>query len=305
MIAPPFLKKDSLVAIVAPAGKLKSSLDDAIRILEGWGLKCVVGKNVFSNNHSYLSGTDEERREDLQAALDDENVEAILCARGGYGITRILDRLDFTTFLKRPKWIVGFSDITAIHLQLNRLGIESIHGTMPLLFTIASAKTSGESLRRVLFGDTQNITTNYNQHNINGSGTGEVLGGNLSLIVDSIGTSSEPELNSKILILEEIEEYKYKIDRMMTHLKRSGKLKNLAGLVVGHMTNILDTETAFGESIESIILDKVKEYDFPVAFGFPVGHDYPNMAFRCGSKMKLKVAATGSELTTLFDKDFF
>lgn len=301
MISPPFLKKGSLVAIVAPAGKLKGSLDDAVKILEGWGLKCIVGRNVYNNSHSYLSGTDEERREDLQVALNDENVDAILCARGGYGITRILDQLDFTTFIKKPKWIAGFSDITAMHLRLNRLGIESIHGTMPLLFTKPNAETSNESLRRLLFGGIQNINTNYNQHNVIGSCIGEVLGGNLTLIVDSIGTNSEPELSGKILIFEEIEEYKYKLDRMMMHLKRSGKLKDLAGLIVGHMTNILDTETVFGEIVEEIILDKVKEYNFPVAFGFPVGHDNPNIAFRCGSKLKLNVTANGSELTSLLD----
>ncbi len=299
MITPAFLTSGDSAAIVAPAGKLKkNALDDAIKILGDWGLKVLLGKNVYSEAHNYLSGADNERMSDLQSALDDESVKAIFCARGGYGITRIIDQLDFTEFLKRPKWIVGFSDITALHLQLNNLGCESIHGIMPLLFTKPNTATSVESLKRILFEGLQDIAAIPNKYNGQGTAVGETIGGNLTLIVDSIGTKSEPDTKGKILILEEIEEYKYKIDRMMTHLKRADKLNDLAGLAIGHMTNISDTETVFGESVEEIILNKVKEFKYPVAFEFPTGHDNPNVAWRSGSKMKLEVTAEGSHLTS-------
>ena len=300
MITPSFLKPGDLATIVAPAGKLKkNALNDAIQLLGDWGLRVSLGKNVYSEAHNYLSGADNERLSDLQSALDDESAKAIFCARGGYGVTRIIDQLEFTEFLKRPKWIVGFSDNTALHLQLNKLGCESIHGIMPSLFTKPNATTSLESLKRILFEGLQDISAAHNQYNRHGRSVGETIGGNLTLIVDSIGTKSEPNTSGKILILEEIEEYKYKIDRMMTHLKRAGKLDNVAAIAIGHFSNMLDTETFFGESVEEIILNKVKEFEYPVAFGFPIGHDNPNLAWRSGSKMKLEVTAKGSYLTPI------
>jgi muramoyltetrapeptide carboxypeptidase len=195
-----------------------------------------------------------------------------------------------------PKWIIGFSDVTALHLRLNRLGCESLHGIMPLLFTKSNASTSIESLEQMLFNSPKNLSASSNRFNREGTAIGELIGGNLSLIVDSIGTNSDPDTAGKILVIEEIEEYKYKLDRMMTHLKRSGKLKDLTGMVVGHMTDILDTKNPFGEEIEEIILNSVKEYQFPVAFNFSTGHDFPNLAWRSGAKVKLNVAQEGSRI---------
>lgn len=302
MITPPILKTGNSVSIVAPAGKvIKGSLVEAVKIIESWGLNVTVGDHVYSEQHSYLAGTDEERSSDLQKALDDSDCVAIFCARGGYGITRIVDKLDFTKFLQAPKWIVGFSDITALHLRLNRLECESLHGIMPLLFTKANASTSIESLQRILFDEPDAFIASSNKFNKAGKSTGELIGGNLSILTDSIGTNSDPDANGKILFIEEIEEYKYKLDRMMTHLKRAGKLEQLAGMVVGHMTDIQDTSNPFGEEVEEIILNSVKEYEFPVGFNFSSGHDFPNLAWRSGAKVKLTV--TQQESSIEYSKD--
>lgn len=297
MITPPFLKTGDKVSIIAPAGKVKkNSLTEATKIIEGWGLNASLGRHVYSEHHSYLAGTDQERLSDLQSALDHESLAAVFCARGGYGVTRIVDEIDFTNFLTKPKWVIGFSDITDLHLRLNRQGCESIHGIMPSLFTKPNASSSINSLQQTLFGSQVNLLATSSVFNIEGVAEGELIGGNLSLLVDSIGTNSEPETKGKILVIEEIEEYKYKLDRMMVHLKRAGKLKELAGLVVGHFTDILDTENPFGEEAAEIIVSKVKEYQFPVAFNFPTGHDYPNLAWRSGARVKFKVTQRESGL---------
>lgn len=298
MITPPFLKKGDAVSIVAPSGRLKeNALADAIRILQDWGLTVTLGNYVYGKSHSYLAATDDERLIDFQEAIEDSNVKAIFCARGGYGITRILDQIDFSALLRNPKWIVGFSDITSLHLRLNNLSCESIHGIMPSLFTKPNAETSVDGLKRILFGDDVNFPVAQNEFNKLGVAGGQLIGGNLSLVVDSIGTKSEPETKGKILLLEEIDEYKYKIDRMMIHLKRAGKLDELAGLIIGHMTNVLDTENPFGESVEEIILNKVTGSDFPVVFGFPSGHDFPNLAWRSGAHVELNVSNERVSLT--------
>ncbi|HEX5169831.1 MAG TPA: LD-carboxypeptidase [Cyclobacteriaceae bacterium] len=300
MVSPPFLKKGDLVSIVAPAGKVRNAaLQDAIRILEDWGLRVSLGVHLYDNSHSYLASTDQNRCQDLQSAINDPNVAAVLCARGGYGITRVLDQIGFDTFIKKPKWIVGFSDITALHLRLSNLGCQSIHGVMPMLFTRQNAEPSVDSLRRLLFGERIKYYSNPNSNNREGTSFGELVGGNLSLIVDSIGTKSDPDTKGKILVIEEIEEPKYKLDRMMTHLKRAGKLSGLAGLIIGYMSNISETENPFGESVEEIILDKVKEFEYPVSFGFPTGHDFPNLAWRCGAEAELKITSEGGSLTYL------
>lgn len=297
MITPPLLKRGDRVAVVAPAGKVKKDvLDVAVRKLERWDLKVVVGENVMSKSHSYLAGSDEERLEDLQEALDNRRVKAIFCARGGYGTTRILNRIDFTKFRKYPKWIVGFSDITALHLRFSGMGYESIHASMPSQFGDAAAQPSLESLYQMLFKGPSAIIANPGKGNIEGKATGEVIGGNLSIIMDSMGTPIEPEMKNKILVIEEIEEFKYKLDRMLTQLKRTGKLDKLAGLVIGYMTNIKDSNTPFGEAVNDIIRRQVEEYGYPVAYNFPIGHEHPNMAWRYGSKMTLTVTAEQATL---------
>ncbi|MFZ6013378.1 MAG: S66 peptidase family protein [Bacteroidota bacterium] len=297
MITPPALQPGDKVGIVAPARKIsKQNLDTAIKLIHSWGLQVVLGQHVFSETHSYLSAQDDRRRIDFQHMLDDAQTKAIICARGGYGSTRFIDRVDLGPLLTNPKWIVGFSDITAVHLKLFCAGFQSIHATMPVLFDRPDAQLSVESLRKVLFGEAPVIEASTNPANRLGTASGIAIGGNLSLINDSLGTNSEPDTTGKILIVEEIDEYLYRLDRMFTQLKRAGKLEKLAGLVVGHMTDIKDTELSFGEDVESIIANAVRDYSFPVAFNFPIGHDQPNMAWVHGSEMTLTVETAGSVL---------
>lgn len=264
-------------------------MDIAIKTFESWGLNVVLAKNLFSNDHSYLAGTDQQRLSDIQFLIDNPDVHAIICARGGYGSTRIVDQIDFSSLQKKPKYIIGFSDITAIHLKIYSLGIQSIHATMPILFPKEASILSIASLQRILFNKPDIIQVPFNKYSINGSGSGEVIGGNLSLIVDALGTSSEPDTTGKILVIEEIDEYRYKLDRMLTQLKRAGKLNALAGIIVGHMTDIKDSELSFGETVEEIILNHTSGYNYPVAFQFPTGHENPNLAWLHGGAGTLEV----------------
>ncbi|HEX7016651.1 MAG TPA: LD-carboxypeptidase, partial [Cyclobacteriaceae bacterium] len=272
MIAPRYLKRGDRVALVAPAGKItREVLARSVRVLEQWDLKVVVGDNVMSKSHSYLAGSDEERWVDLQQALDSRRIKAIFCARGGYGTTRILQRIDLTKFKKYPKWIVGFSDITALHLLMLRTGFESIHASMPAQFSDPAARPSVQNLHDILFGSTLPIQAPPVSGNIEGEASGTVIGGNLSILLDAMGTPIEPETKGRILVIEEIDEFKYKLDRMMTQLKRAGKLDKLAGLAIGYMTGIKDSNTPFGESVQEILLRHVRDADYPVAFGLPIG----------------------------------
>lgn len=298
MIQPAPLKKNDAIGIIAPGRKLDiETIQASIRIIESWGFNVRTGKNIFSAAHSYLAGSDVERLDDLQTMLDDTSLRAIICARGGYGSTRILDQLDFSAFLKNPKWICGFSDITALHLKLQTLGVQSIHGTMPVLFSKPESARSMETLCSVLSGKSVTLEAASNSKNKLGKVEGELAGGNLSLIVDSLGTSSEIDTKDKILVIEEVDEYLYKIDRMLVQLKRTKKLQQLAGIAVGHMTDIKDTELPFGESIEAIILNHVQEFNYPVGFGFPVGHENPNIAWVEGSIGTLIVSKEKSTIS--------
>jgi muramoyltetrapeptide carboxypeptidase len=297
MIQPPALQPGNVVGIVAPGRKIDAAaISASVSLLESKGFSVTLGSNIFSENHSYLSGLDNERVADLQQMLDDPTIHAILCARGGYGTTRILDQLDFTAFTKKPKWICGFSDITALHLRLQWLGVQSIHATMPVLFPKRESQSSIESLMNALSGDPETIAAPGHPRNRTGESSGEVFGGNLSLLVDSFGTPTEFDTAGKILVIEEIDEYLYRIDRMLVQLKRAGKLNNLAGLVVGHMTDLKETELPFNETIDHIILQHISEYHFPVGFNFPIGHENPNLAFIEGKKYKLVVNSNGAAL---------
>jgi muramoyltetrapeptide carboxypeptidase len=297
MIKPPRLRVGDKIAIVAPARKIaRDQIEASIKEFENWGLKVQLGSNLFSNHHAYLSGTDSERLADLQAAVDDEKVKAIICGRGGYGSTRILNDLNFSKVQTIPKWIVGFSDITALHLTLLHHSIMSLHGTMPILFSKKDAGMSIDSLKQVLFSGEFTVETESNPLNIFGKCSGRLIGGNLSMIIDSFATASEPDTNGAILVLEEIDEYFYRLDRMMTQLNRAGKLKGLKGLLVGHFTDIKESELPFGESFQSIILDKIKHYKYPVAFNFPSGHENPNMAWTHGCMADLDVSENGTIL---------
>lgn len=300
MITPRFLKQGDKVGIVASGRKVRrEEVEAAINIISSWGLRVELAPNLFSDDHGYLAGQDESRLSDFQGMIDNTEISAIVCARGGYGTTRIIDRLNLQSLLANPKWIAGFSDVTTLHLKLNKLGIESVHSTMALFFSKENAASSVSSLREVLFGKQFTLIGPANSRNKSGSSIAEVVGGNLSLLVDSLSTSSDADFNGKILIVEEIDEYLYKVDRMFTHLLRAGKLSNLRGLVCGYFSDMKDTNPGFGETVEEIILNKVKKFGYPVAFNLPIGHENPNIAWISGSTMKLDVGDSGSSLLSL------
>jgi muramoyltetrapeptide carboxypeptidase len=300
MLIPPPLKPGSRVALVALSRKTSEEhISNAHRVLTAWGLTVVAGKHLLSNAHAYLAGSDDERLADLQAALDDPTVDVVLCARGGYGSGRIIDRANYTALQQRPKWVVGFSDVTALQLKLVSLGIASIHATMPVLFGNPASAPSLESLRNVLFGTPDVIRTTASPANRPGRAEGIMVGGNLSLLVDSLGTASEVNTDGKILVIEEIGEKVYRVDRMVNQLKRAGKLEKLVGLVIGYMTDITEDSLAFEETAEQIILNHTREYRYPVAFGFPSGHENPNLAWVQGGTVSLVVDGEVGIITPL------
>jgi len=295
---PSFLQKNDAVALVAPAMKVKQKdLAMSIKIFEEWGLKVYLGEHIF-HTHFQFAGTDQERAKDFQEALNSNEVKAIICARGGYGTLRIIDQLNFDKFMVNPKWIVGFSDVTVLHNHLHQLNIASIHGGMPLLFP-KQTESSIETLRKMLFGESLEITTPSFHFNRQGEIDAEIIGGNLTLFANTIGTSSEVDTTGKILFLEEVNEYLYHIDRMMWHLKRSGKLENLAGLLVGQFTKIHDEKDPFGLSAYEIIAELTKEHNYPIYFDFPAGHDKHNVALMLGKEVKLQVFEHQAKLTFL------
>jgi muramoyltetrapeptide carboxypeptidase len=291
--SPPALRSGDQVAIVCPARKVShAELEAAIAILTAWGLEVVLGATVTAEHHQF-AGSDAVRCQDIQQQLDDPSIRAILCARGGYGTTRIIDQLDFSRFADNPKWIAGFSDITTLNCHLLALGHESIHGVMPLLFNQEGGEQALESLRCALFGEPISYFTPQHPFNQLGTATGELIGGNLSLLQTITGTASDCSLAGRILFIEDIDEYLYNIDRMMVHLDRTGKLASLAGLLVGHFTDSKDNAIPFGQTPYEIIQTYAAKYNFPVAYGFPVGHEPLNMALICGRKAQMTVDADG------------
>jgi muramoyltetrapeptide carboxypeptidase len=289
MTTPPYLKKGDKIGIVACARKIsREQLQNAVDLFTSWGLEIAYGKNLF-NECNQFSGTDEERASDLQMMLDDQSVKAVISARGGYGTIRAIDKIDFTKFRKHPKWVVGYSDITVLHSHIHNFGIETIHATMPINFHVSNE--ANETLRKVLFGEKLSYEIEFHPLNRKGNATGELVGGNLSLLYALTGSDSDIDPNGKILFIEDLDEYLYHIDRMMINLKRSGKLKGLAGLVVGGMTDMKDNEIPFGKTAEEIIMDAVKEYNYPVCFNVPAGHIDKNFALIFGRKVNLEVGA--------------
>lgn len=290
---PAYLKKGDKVAIVCPAKKLPRSIADAIIVLEGWGLEVVLGESVSASHHQF-AGNDNLRAADLQGFLDDPFVKAIIAARGGYGTIRIIDELDFSAFVAQPKWIVGFSDITVLlsHVYA-KYGVQCIHAQMPYTFHDSSAAAL-ESLRSALFGGVLDYTEGVSaMPNRPGSAEGILVGGNLTLLVMLQGSESEMDYTDKILFLEDVGEYEFSIDRMMRMLKRSGKLAKLKGLIVGAFNEIKIEDIPFGSSPDEVIWEVVKEYDYPVCFGFPVGHIEDNRAMVVGSSITINVTECG------------
>lgn len=291
MLQAPFLKAGDKIAITCPAKSLIKPMDDAIELLSSWGLEVVLGDTVHAQFHQF-AGTDELRAQDFQRFIDDQDIKAIIAARGGYGSVRIIDQIDFSSLLTHPKWIVGFSDITVFHMHLQKLGLQSIHGQMPA--TIPDSTTLGlESLRKALFGDALQYHLPSHPLNIQGNCEGELIGGNLSILISLLGSVSDIDFSGKILFIEDVGEYLYAIDRMIRALDRAGKLAHLKGLIVGGFTDLKDNDIHFGFSVEEIILDVVSKYNYPVVFNFPAGHIKDNGALKLGSKVKLEVGELG------------
>ncbi len=280
---PAYLKKGDKIAIVCPASKLPRGIDSALQIFESWGLEVVMGKTVNAEYHQF-AGDDTLRTEDLQGFLDDPSVKAIIAGRGGYGCIRIIDTLDFSLFVEHPKWLVGFSDITVLLCHVYaQFGIQSIHGPMPYTFDDATPESLA-SLKAALFGE--EIKYDYKQSLLNRKGdmNGVLIGGNLTLLVMTIGSASEVDYDDKILFIEDIGERPAAIDRMMRMLKRAGKLAKLKGLIVGAFNELPDEKIHFGQCVEEVIWDVVKEYEYPVWFNFPIGHIDDNRAVIIGKE---------------------
>lgn len=297
---PPYLQKGDTVGLLAPAGFMAfEKIHSCIDVLGDWGYSVVLGETVHSQSSNYFSGTNEARRADLQQMLDDDQLKAILCVRGGYGVSRIIDDLSFKKFRKAPKWLIGFSDITVLHAHLYRKHkIASLHAPMAAAFNEDGFLTPYvASLREALSGVPANYRYEPHEFNRTGEAEGNLVGGNLTLLAHLIGTASDLPTKNKILFLEDVGEYLYSIDRMLLQLKRTGKLKKLAGLVVGGFTDVKDTERPFGATAYEIIREAVQEYDFPVCYNFPVSHGQENFALKHGLLHKLVVDEAGVRLS--------
>lgn len=301
MTTPPYLQKGDTIGIVCPSGFMAADkAATCIETLKKWGYKVKVG-STLGNQFNYFSGTDEERLADLQAMMDDSTVKAILCGRGGYGLSRIIDQINFKTFVKQPKWIIGYSDITLLHLHiLSRYSIATIHSPMAAAFNDGQYKNKYvQSLRKMLAGGKAAYTNNAHVLNRMGKASGKLVGGNLSLLCHTCGTPSEPKTKGRILFLEDVGEYIYNIDRMFYQLERARKFDKITGLVIGGFTDMKDTTIPFGKNVLEAIGDVVKEFDFPVCFQFSTGHTDENYALKIGVEYELNV---GSGKVTLAEK---
>ncbi len=292
------LKQGDTVVIISPAKAIDHKyIQLVVQLFESWGLKVLVGKNAFGV-HGYFSGTDRQRLQDLQWALDHKEAKAIITTRGGYGSVRIVDDANYTMFRNYPKWMVGFSDITVFHnLFHSKLKFPTIHAIAPLyLDRLAHSSEPLKTLRKALFGEELVYEVPKNPNNKWGNANGEVVGGNLAILCSLVGTSIDIDMDGKILFIEEVSEYAYQLDRMLQGLKLAGKLKGLKGLVVGGLTDIKMCEETFGVSPEELIMQVVSEFNYPVLFDFPAGHQLDNRALVLGCVYELKVTGLGASL---------
>jgi muramoyltetrapeptide carboxypeptidase len=288
IIMPEFLQKGDTIGILATARKMDLiTLQPAIKLMESWGLHVVIGKTIGKEDNQ-LAGPDSLRAEDFQEMLDNPKIKAIWVAKGGYGTVRIIDRIDFTNFKKKPKWIVGFSDVTVLHSHINKMNIATLHGMMAISAATASP-VAIESLRKSLFGEKLEYHLPNHAFNRKGKAEGQIIGGNLSVLFSIMGSKSEMDYKGKILFIEDIDEYLYHIDRMMINLKRNGYFDGLKGLIIGGMTGMNDNEIPWGKNALEIIQDAVKEYHFPVMYDFPAGHIKDNHALILGKTVELDV----------------
>jgi len=292
---PQSLQQGDIVAIVTTARKIdREDIQKAIELLESWGLNTVVGKTIGKSDHQF-GGTDTDRITDFQEAMDNDTIKAIWCARGGYGTVRIIDALDFSKFLRNPKWVIGFSDVTALHSHIHNLGVQTIHGLMPITVENSTPEAL-DSLKRTLFDNSVKHDVTCESKNKYGKSTGELVGGNLSMLYSLLGSESAIKTDGKILFIEDLDEYLYHVDRMMMNLKRNGYFNNLKGLIVGGMTKMNDNTIPFGKTAEEIIIDTIKEFDFPVCFNFPAGHLKDNRALVFGRNVQFNVKKEGTTL---------
>lgn len=289
---PPYLKKGDTIGLVCPAGYMPiEKVQTCLDVLQEWGYRVKIGKTVGGGSATYFSGADEERLADFQQMLDDDAIKVVLCARGGYGTGRIIDKIDFTKFRKQPKWIVGYSDVTVLHSHIySHFYISTLHAPMAGAFNEDGFKNEFvRSLKNALEGKKLKYKCEVHEYNKKGEAVGELVGGNLALLAHLVGTDSDIKTRGKILFLEDVGEQLYNIDRMLHQLKRSGKLARLSGLIFGGFTESKDTDRPFGQSVHEILHEIVKEYDFPVCYDFPVSHTDRNYALKIGVGYKLKV----------------
>jgi len=296
MKIPPYLTKGDTVGILATARKIdKATIEPAIKLLKSWGLNVVVGKTVGLDNDQ-LAGQDWQRATDFQDMLDNPAISAIWCAKGGYGTVRMIDRIDFTKFKKKPKWFIGFSDATVLHSHINNMDIATLHGIMAI--SVAHATPDAiETFRKSLFGEKLAYSIPAHKFNKTGTASGELVGGNLSVLYSIVGSRSEVDYKGKILFIEDLDEYLYHIDRMMMNLERNGYFKNVKGIIIGGMTKMRDNDIPWGHDALEIIQDITKEYKIPICFNFPAGHITDNRALVFGKEITIDVSATGTKIT--------
>jgi len=293
---PPYLKKGDTIGILATARKVDMApLDAGIKLMEKWGLHVVIGKTIGLDNDQ-LAGADWQRATDLQQMMDNPSIKAIWCAKGGYGTVRLIERLDFTNFKMKPKWFVGFSDATVLHSHINNFDIATLHGMVAISVGRATPEAI-ESFRKALFGEKLSYTLPAHKFNKPGKVTGELVGGNLSVLYSIIGSPSEADPKGKIIFIEDLDEYLYHIDRMMMNLKRNDYFKNVKGIIIGGMTKMRDNDIPWGHDALEIIQDITKEYNIPICFNFPAGHIQDNRALVFGKQVTLDVSATGTKIT--------
>ncbi len=295
MITPPFLKKGDTVAIVATARKnIDDNLQFATNLLSSWGLNVKIGSTIGLNLNQ-LAGTDEQRAKDFQDQMDNQNIKAIWCVRGGYGTVRMIDLLDFSKFKQFPKWVIGFSDVTVLHNHLNTMGFKSIHAIMPV--SSKATEEAKESLRISVFGEKLSYIIDTHPMNRLGKASGELVGGNLSILYSLLGSKSAINCDDKILFLEDLDEYLYHIDRMMINLQRNGCLESIKGIVVGAMTKMKDNDIPWGKDALQIIEDVTKKYNIPVMYNFPAGHIQDNRALIMGNKVSIEIDPVCSKVS--------
>ena len=296
MISPKRINIGDKVGLLSTARKISLfELNPAIQVLDSWGVRVVFGEFLFEEENQF-SGTVEQRSADLQNMIDNDEIKAIFFVRGGYGTVQIIDKVNFSKLHQNHKWIIGYSDITVLHSHLNKLGLETLHATMPINFS-KNTKKSLDSLQKVIFGERNVIKVEAHKLNRYGSVEAEIVGGNLSILYSLLGSDSDVQTEGKILFVEDLDEYLYHVDRMIINMKRNNKFRSLKGMIIGGMTSMNDNKIPFGKTAEEIILEYIKEYNFPVCFGFPSGHLDDNRSIRLGAKSLLEINKNGVNLS--------